>query len=227
MENNITDDAHALDEQSETPKGGINEWLKEHKGIRILVSLGMVLVFLVALFMALRSLAIYRMDHYAVYAVNQVGLNQNGGKGTPGGFDGMASGVTVVNEPDIQDCEQFVTITSGYWVSTTTDYGTKYVINDVEGYYARFSSKDGAQRYLASQDADADRNRYVLGNYYFDFPRKKDTEGLDSGAQYAAERYNEAAGYVTSNNFIGELLYRALVVFDFSTGIKYDVAQEA
>ncbi len=197
----------------------MGEWLATHKVAKRLISLGIVLVFLVMLFLGLRQWAIYRMDHYAIYAVNQMGFHTPG-RTPASGFDGLSQKVSVLNEVPIDGCEQYVTLTCSYtWPYESIDGHTKYSTNDLDAYYLRFSTKDKAQAYLSTQDIDQGRNRYILNNYYFDFPRELDIETSDPQLD-KKEAYNEAVFHLKSSDLLFTmLLYRGLVAFDFSTGM--------
>ncbi len=217
-----------VDEAQTTARNVINDWLVAHKGIRRLICFGMVLVFLAMVFLALRLIGIYRMDHYATYAVNQMGFYETAGARRVSGFSSSVEQVSIVNDPKIEGCEQYATLTSSYVIFYDKPNGDRgHYTQEVEAYYAKFKSKNEAQIYLSAQNADNGRNRYVLGNYYFDFPREKDTAGVNKDEAYKIEQYNDAVFNVKSSDLLFTMiLYRAFVVFDFSTGLEGDFISE-
>ncbi len=205
-----------------TSRKNVGEWLATHKAAKRLIHLGIVFVFLVLMFLGLRQWAIYRMDHYATYAINQMGFSQNSSGRTPvSGVDGNVQKVAISNKVAIDGCEQRVILTCSYtWFTVLSGGYRKDFTDNLDAYYLRFKTKDKAQTYLSEQNKSQERNRYVLGNYYFDFPRELSIETLDPESN-RKEAYNQAVSDLYSSDLLLTLLlYRSLVAFDFSTGLE-------
>ncbi len=169
---------------------------------KLLIAL-MAVLFLAALFLALRAGAIYSMDHFASIAVNQAGVHAPGSTLTAL-LDNSARQVAVANQTSVQGAEQQVVLTSFY----RTESGNHMV----EAYHIRFDSEASAQAYLDAQGSGAGRQRYRLGRYYFDYPVLQADDAENSA-------YNEAARELRSLDMI-TLLYRLCVAFDFTSGME-------
>lgn len=197
-----------------SPKGEskIVERCNAHKGSFMLICAGLILFMLLMLFFAMRAWGIHTMEHYGYYQAMQ-GYSI-AGRSSFAPFDAKGPVVTVIQDPEIEGCEQMVVTTASYYTGREMGGSSHYTIETEEGYFYRFENEKLAQSFLANMGEQEGRNRYALKKYVFDSPIYVDDGEREERAWSSRKEAINACKSLT----LGEVVYRLFVAFDVKSG---------